>query len=398
MAVIGAVLYFKYSKAQSAYYEPLALATHFNGEQFVGSETCMECHADIYKSHVATAHFKTSSAPSLETIKGNFEEGSNTLKLKNVEFTMVSDGNSFYQKSRVFGSNEIDSKEIDMVVGSGVKGQSFLTWENDSLFQLQVSYYVPNNSWVNSPNYPDQYLSRLRPISDKCLKCHTTFAKNSDFSGNGNHYEQKQIIYGIDCERCHRPSGKHVKYHRSNPEDKTAKYMLRFSELSVKQRLDLCASCHSGLRSQQVKGNPFSFLTGEDLETYSKNFYTERTNSELDVHGNQYGLLTSSTCYKASGTMDCNTCHDSHKNQRGNTDHFNQKCISCHNASTIHCTDEQGDLVAMQSDCISCHMPLTSSQTMKVQSFADSLAKSVKIRTHKIAIYPPETRGSKSKS
>lgn len=391
VAVITTILYIKYSQIQSEYYEPTPLATHFNGEQFVGSETCLECHADIYNSHLQTAHFKTSAEPNLQNIKGSFEEGSNTLKLKNVMFEMISDGNSFYQKGNVFGREKLESKhKIDVFVGSGVKGQSYLTWEDDNLFQLQVSYYVPNESWVNSPNYPNQYVPHLRPVSDACLKCHATFAKNDDFSGVGNRYEERRVLYGVDCERCHRPSAKHVKYQRSHPKDSTAKFMLSLGELSRKQRLDICASCHAGLRSQQVKGNPFSYLAGEDLDEYSKNFYSEKSNSELDVHGNQYGLLASSQCFKQT-TMDCNTCHDPHENQRGDILHFNQKCIGCHASATINCTDEKGNTNDMNSDCISCHMPLTSSQTMKVQSFVDSLAKPVKIRTHKIAIYPPET-------
>jgi hypothetical protein len=127
------------------------------------------------------------------------------------------------------------SERFNIVIGSGVKGQIYLTWDNHALFQLQASYYTPTDSWINSPGYPTQYLKR--PVLEACLKCHVTFAKNKDLSGRGNQFEKKQMIYGVDYERCHRPSGKHVIHHRKNPKDKIAKFMLSLDYLPQKYQL-----------------------------------------------------------------------------------------------------------------------------------------------------------------
>ena len=78
----------KYGGVESEYNSPQVLATHFNGENFVGSHTCIECHADIYVSHIKTAHYRTSALADTNTVKGSFKPGSNTLDLKDIAFEM----------------------------------------------------------------------------------------------------------------------------------------------------------------------------------------------------------------------------------------------------------------------------------------------------------------------
>jgi len=389
--LVAAIYRCKNPKIESEYYNPVVLATHENGEQFVGGETCMECHADLYKSHLETAHFNTSTVANAENIKGSFEDGENILDLDQVEFTMISEGDSLYQHTKLKNrAAKIPPTEFDFVIGSGVRGQSYATWQDDELFQLQTSYYTPTDSWVNSPGYP-LYYDNPRPIRDACLKCHVTFAKNRDADVIGNQYDPGQMIYGVDCERCHRPSAKHVAYHRKNPEVEAAKFMLPLDSLPRQQRLDVCAQCHSGLRERILKGNSFSFLSGEILDEYVQNAYQAPSNATLDVHGNQYGLLTESKCFKETETMDCSTCHNPHKNQRGKSEQFNLKCISCHSTGSVVCAASESEVIHMGNNCITCHMPVSPSQSMTVQlNENDSLETSFYIRTHLIGIYQEE--------
>jgi trimethylamine:corrinoid methyltransferase-like protein len=137
------VHYCKNVKTESDYYNPEVLATHDNGEHFVGSETCKECHTDIYKTHLKTAHYNTGAMADSTNIKGSFKLGSNILDLKDVEFIMSAVGDDFYQHTRIKNrSTVISPSKFDIVIGSGVRGQSYLTWENDDLYQLQASYYT----------------------------------------------------------------------------------------------------------------------------------------------------------------------------------------------------------------------------------------------------------------
>jgi len=350
----------------------------------------MECHADIYTSHLKTAHHRTSAIANDSTILGSFSPGSNVLDLEYVKFTMERRLDTFYQhiayKNRL---KESPPASFDIVIGSGVMGQTYLNWKDDKLFQLQSSYHKPADSWVNSPGFPTYAIER--PVRDGCIKCHVTFAKNKNI-GEGNQYDREKILYGIECERCHRPAAKHVIYHRKHPEAKMSKYMMHIDSLSRQQRLDVCAQCHSGPQNEQLKGNPFSFLTGENLSEYSRNMSPLGSSETLDVHGNQYGLLTRSACFKQSPTMDCTTCHDPHKNQRGNTAYFNQKCIQCHTNNATKLAIVQNHIEVRGNDCIACHMPKMRSQSISIKlAGKDSMASSFRIRTHLIKVYDKDS-------
>jgi len=388
--VISCVIYYcKNVKIESDYYTPTILATHDSGEHFVGSVSCRECHADVYESHIETAHFKTSGIADSQNIKGSFKEGENTLDLNDVTFNMLSKGDSFFQHTKIKNrSIEILPSKFDIVIGSGIRGQTYLSWRNDELFQLQASYYTPTNSWVNSPGFPSYSVER--PIRDACLKCHLTYAKNSENTPKGNRFDRGQMIYGIDCERCHGPSAKHVAYQRENPKALEGKFVVKMDTLLRQQRLDLCAQCHSGLRGVLLKGNAFSYLPGDDLSKHSQNLDNGNLNEKLDVHGNQYGLLVKSKCFKETDVMDCNTCHNPHKKERGNVNDFNLKCIGCHDGKTTTCKVDKTEADHTGNNCVKCHMPTTPSTVMMVQLTKDSLETSFNIRTHLIDIYAKE--------
>ena len=375
----------KDTRTESDYIPINPIVTHFSGVGFAGSETCAACHLAIYETHVETAHFNTSALADTNTVKGNFTAGKNTFNIGNIfKVTMTASDSMLTQTVHQIDKNLLlFEAKIDVAFGSGAKGQSYLTWKDDRLFQLQASYFSPTQSWINSPGYID-YINHLRPVGARCMECHTTYAENIESGKIKNTYNKKQIIYGVDCERCHGPLAKHVGFHSSNPKVTQAKFIINNESLSRQQRLDACALCHSGSRAKS-KQNPFSFMTGDKLSEFSETDYNEEDEINLDVHGNQYGLLSNSKCFKETETMDCTTCHDPHKNERGNTDAFNLKCINCHAKASIECKEDEIMLTASNNNCIKCHMPLLPSKSMQIQINNDTIP--VQVRTHLIAVY-----------
>lgn len=362
-----------------------ATPVHYNGQQFAGSSSCIPCHESIYKDHSLTAHHKTSSAGNDKNILGSFNDKKRKLDLPGSKVYMRTESDINYQVTLDPTGKLIDKSKIDMIIGSGTKGQSHLTFKEDSLFQLQASYFTLTDSWINSPGYPN--FNFKRPVMDNCIKCHVTFARNQNNTGNSNLYERDTFMYGIDCERCHGPSQEHVDFRLTKKQHKDLDPMIRYKDLDRQLQTDLCAQCHAGLRANQLKGNPFSYVIGEKLEDYSKNYYSGRPETELDVHGNQYGLLTSSACFKRSTEMTCITCHDPHRNQRDNAQNFNSKCIGCHDKTkTLH-EDLSKTNSLLDNNCIKCHMPEFPSRIMKVKLSKESSEKSVNIRTHLIGVY-----------
>lgn len=360
------------------------IATGYDGLEYAGSQNCIPCHEDIYNDHLKTAHFNTSQLATKDKILGDFTD-SNILKLNDHIFYKMTDEDKLYQSA--FQDEKLVRKEpFDIIIGSGTKGQTYLYWNMKRLYQLPISYWKESKNWIHSPGYLNNRINFDRSVIPNCLECHATFAKNhipNDFTSNV--YKKKEIILGVDCESCHGPSAKHVNAHISNPKLKDAQHILDIKTLSQQQKLDACAKCHSGLRKPLRM--PFTFKTGDKLNDFLKPSYTQAEVATLDVHGNQYGLLTASQCFKKSEAMNCSTCHNPHKNERGSLEQFSQKCIGCHQDSADHkfnLTDE------MRNNCINCHMPLLSSSAVTFEELDEkdkTISDSLKVRTHKIGIY-----------
>jgi hypothetical protein len=360
------------------------------GQQFAGSFSCMSCHREIYKTHILSSHYRDSRPASKTSIRGSFDSGTNRFVYQHsFELAMEQNDSGFFETAFRDGK-KYRSSPIDIVIGSGRKGQTYLYWDDGKLFQLPVSYFTPMDTWCNSPGYPVDSPLFDRRVPAQCLECHASNA-STVFRGNkayGDFFDKSQIIYGIDCEKCHGPGAQHIAFHTANPGETTARYIVNTARLTRQQRLDACALCHSGSRIPLKPA--FSFRAGDTLNNYSQAKYSPANVSTLDVHGNQYGLLTSSKCFLQS-QMDCSTCHNVHVNQAGNLKSFSQKCMSCHNSTTRDtCTVHGNPTLVLGNNCIDCHMPALPSQriVLTMSNVADS-NRSIHnlVRTHRIAIY-----------
>ncbi|MDQ6844014.1 MAG: cytochrome c family protein [Bacteroidota bacterium] len=361
-----------------------------DGNKFAGSAACASCHKDIYESHIKTAHYLDSRPASKKFIKGSFLPGKNKFVYnKWMEVVLEQKKDSLFQTAFINGV-EYESKPFGVVIGSGRKGQSYLYWDDNKLFQLPVSYYTNLNSWCNSPGFPINFVKFDRIIPAECLECHGTYAKFDEDENHEPFYDKSQIIYGIDCERCHGAAANHVAYQLAHPDDKSAKYILNIKQLSRQQRLDGCALCHSGFRNA-VKPR-FTFTIGDTLDNYSHPRYNADSISTLDVHGNQYGLLMASKCFKMS-QLDCSSCHNVHVNEANSPKIFSQRCIACH-SDVQHNSIELplNKKVLFNNNCIDCHMPMLPSH--KIVLTVDNADNAIPdlVRTHKVGIYPEKTK------
>jgi hypothetical protein len=362
---------------------------------YTTQEKCITCHKEIYDSHIKTAHYLTGRPASAEFIKGSFENGKNTYAYTpDILLKMEKRDSGFYQVA-FFKGQEKKAMRFDMVTGSGVMGQSFLNWRGNKLFQLPITYFTAANQWSNSPGFPSQKVMIDRPVTARCLECHITYAEGiSGTALEPDAFNPNTILYGVDCQKCHGPAAKHVEYHTEKPEIKLAKFIINPSKLNRQQQMDVCANCHSG-NIQKTKPS-FEFTAGKNLSDYFKiDSLTNVTlnSNALDVHGNQVGLLKASKCYRMTDKMTCSTCHNTHENQRGNTEVFSQKCISCHNtADEKFKTATHASVNTIERNCIDCHMPSQPSKSIAVFLQGEETPKASSLRTHYIGIYPGEIK------
>ena len=324
-------------------------------DDYVGDGACRSCHAGKVDSFHQTAHYLTSRAPSESSILGKFAPGDNILKTANpnLYFRMDeqhTDGKrtDFFQTA-VAGTpprTSSRSERFALVVGSGDKGQTYLYWNEDQLFQLPVSYWT-DLGWVNSPGYRDGFADFDRPIVPRCLECHATYFET--LPPPSNRYNTAGFSLGIQCEKCHGPGREHIAREQSKSAPSSVTGMLNPARFSRDSQMDLCAWCHAG------HGRPllpaFSYLPGNQLDRYIQ-LPPPNPDAPIDVHGNQVEMLKRSRCFLSSN-MTCLTCHDVHATQH-NLAEFSERCLSCHKpgSATFLKADHP-----ISDNCIDCHMP-----------------------------------------
>src|SRR5450432_264171 len=139
---------------------------------YAGSASCMKCHKAICDSFAGTAHYFTSRPAVAEFIKGSFDSGKNHFDYNQfVNVRLEKNDSGFFQTVYINGQPS-HSEAMDIVVGSVKKGQTYLYWKENLLYQLPISYYVPTKSWCNSPGYPAGMPRFSRLIGVRCLECH----------------------------------------------------------------------------------------------------------------------------------------------------------------------------------------------------------------------------------
>ncbi|RYE29454.1 MAG: hypothetical protein EOP42_14360 [Sphingobacteriaceae bacterium] len=331
------------------------------GNLYAGSASCKKCHQDINSSYLHTAHYQASGLSSGHNIHGSFAKDSNIFRFNNLmKVVMEKRKDGFYQVGYQ-NNQELEAHRFDITFG-GVKGESYLYWKGNQVYQLPMSYFNALHSWTNSPGYDSSSIDFKRVIGRRCFECHSSYIKELPQQTQSlqriESLDKKSMVLSIDCERCHGPSANHVNYHTEFPDEKNARYIKSYNSLSRQQRLDMCAVCHSGNKGTYSK-TTFDFKPGDKLADFKEaEFYHEDTNpSNLDVHGNQTQLLATSACFMKS-KMDCATCHNTHVNERANLVMYSQKCIDCHKNSIHSFTKNAPGLDAMiKQNCIDCHMP-----------------------------------------
>ena len=291
------------------------------GEAFADDRVCMSCHKNISASYLHTAHALTSAPADSASIQGVFTTGTNEYSFgPHGKVVMQRRDTGFFQEEvKPDGRREIH--RFDIVIGSGRKAQTYLYWKGDGVYELPVSYFATGRAWAGSPHFPADSIWFGRAITTDCFECHASYirtkpALHTDAFHQVDQFDRSAILYGIDCQRCHGPGAQHAAWQAGHPEDKQARYMMPIATLSRQQRLDLLRRVSFGCPYGAAIGLSIQAGT-KSLESY---YYAEPARnpdlSTMDVHGNQYQLLTASRCFRESGGMVCTTCHDPHRRQR----------------------------------------------------------------------------------
>jgi len=351
---------------------------------YVGDNACSSCHPEKVDSYLRTAHHLTSRPADQNSILGKFSDGENILKTPNPELFYRMDANPGGQfQTAVMGippETTSRTERFDLVIGSGGKGQTYLYWRGEELFQLPVTYWTELGRWVNSPGYRDGFPDFSRRVLPRCLDCHASYFES--LAPPLNHYRNSGFELGISCEKCHGAGRDHVARQTSKDPAAIAQAIVNPAKLPHDRQIDLCALCHAGIG--ELTARPFTYVPGEPLDKYLALPHQD-PNANIDVHGSQVELLKRSRCYQSSTStgMTCSTCHNVHGPQH-DLAAFSERCLSCHKVESCGVFPKLGHEIA--SNCIDCHMP--KQQTNLIVSDANGTKVKPKVRNHWIKIYP----------
>ncbi len=316
---------------------------------YVGSAKCVECHPAVYRAEQTSRHARTLF----------YSKDLTTLPLPDRPLPDPASAKVSHAFRRDEQGISIETRTTDNVyrtlveyaLGSGDRGLTFVGRDAEGESRVvRMSLYADRSIWDLTPPGephpadPRDYVGRPLGADAKllCLHCHMT-SMHALF----DRASPMAVDHGIGCERCHGPSGNHV---RAIALDLNDLAIARPRFASAGQINRLCATCHDSDDPGISRDEP-RFVR----------FHTT--------------TLVESRCYtESAGGLSCLTCHDPHRNAETSAAHYESRCLACHAAGdekqnnpaasrwTGRATPPDGKRrlpcpVNASTGCINCHMP-----------------------------------------
>ena len=383
--------------------------------EYVGSNSCKECHTDEHKSWHDSYHRSMTQIMSPESVKAAFNGQS--LIFEGEKFTMQKRGEEYWTTIESIDAtknspNGKDPNAIDVRMGM-VTGSHHMQvfWLPGMMGNLQIGFpfawlieekrWAPRNSlFIRNPH---SVISKEN-WNMNCIRCHTTGPKPKP-NKKEQRFESEVADLGISCEACHGPGQQHVDRQLSlakmTNEERTKAIasqplsIIQPADLDHKRSTQVCGSCH-GMKwfdkSENWTEKGFSYRPGDDLAKTTPIIQPSKANEQdwlkpvlennpeilddffwedgkIRVTGREYNGLLESPCHQR-GTMSCVSCHSMHNSdpndQLASGMRTNKACLQCHkemgdniSAHTLHPVNSAG------SNCYNCHMPHTSYGLLK---------------------------------
>ncbi len=323
--------------------ESFAQAKSANVES--GNEACSSCHVEIYTSYTKTVMARASGAAADGLITGELRH-----KPSGVLYRVYrEDGRSWMSFERQKEKDFRGQRELLDVLGSGVKGCSYLFSVQGFWFETPINWYSQEHRWNMTPAYTEaREIPMNLPLYVDCLNCHTS-GMQKPLPGTDSKFAGKPFLHaGITCERCHGAGEGHTEGRGPivNP-----------AKLPVERRDAICMECHfeGTVAIEQPGKRLYEFEPGDKLSDYAHYFLLSGSAQPETVEAlSQVEALSLSRCKRKSGDkMSCVSCHDPHREPSAaeKVSYYRGKCLNCHGESfgAKHHPEKQ--------DCTQCHMP-----------------------------------------
>ena len=357
--------------------EPTALG-------FVGTDTCISCHAEQGRLWHASQHAHAMAHATDETVLGDF--GGATFDYHGVTSRFSKKDGKFYVETDG-PDGVLHTFEVKYTFGLDPLQQYLVEFPDGRIQALSLAWdsrpkEVGGQRWFHL--YPDETIAHDDPLhwtkliqnwNFMCAECHSTgVAKNYDAAKDRFATTWEEITIG--CEACHGQGSAHVAWAKSRwpfgEADAGKGLLARFDERSgvtwthdgaagqpqrsaapqrLRKEVEMCGRCHArrGLISEDwLPGRPLSDT--HIVSLLSSGLYQPDGQMLDEVYN--YGSFMQSKMFAAGVT--CSDCHEPHSAKlRAKGD---QLCLQCHAGSyaEVSHTHHEG---AGAPTCVACHMP-----------------------------------------
>jgi hypothetical protein len=228
---------------------------------------------------------------------------------------------------------------IEWAFGLGAAGQTYVYQWKGNWYESRVSFYKKlqgldltmgaRNATFHSV---EDAAGRQMSVQDAaaCFNCHATGALS------GSRVDVDHLAAGVQCERCHGPSERHLAAVKSGDAQHAA--MRKLGALETEEMSDFCGQCHRTWAEIAMQGP-------RDINNVRFQPYR----------------LANSRCYDAMDRrISCVACHDPHRETEHRAGYYDAKCLACHGAEKLLNTGQKRRAKVCPTaskDCVTCHMP-----------------------------------------
>jgi len=295
---------------------------------------CINCHAKETEAYLKSA-MGNSIAPPTPLGAGHVANENTGVELSITE----RDGRMIHSLT---AGGRAAEYPIAYEIGAGKIGYTYVVRVGDYLFESPASWYR-KHGWDFSPGYGSMASPDFdRLVDSSCLFCHSG---NAAFAGSDGRRFSGAALAAVSCERCHGPSGDHVR-------SPSAKNIVNPAKLAARARDSICEQCH--LEGEHRLLNPGKtwqdYRPGDELEQTAVTYLLTRNNHEVRAVEQVEQLALSKCARSSAGKLWCGTCHNPHREAADRARQIRSVCQSCHPSvsKAAH---------AGVTECVSCHMP-----------------------------------------
>jgi len=313
-------------------------------KDYVGSDTCKQCHLEHYDSWKMTLHSRM-----LQEAHKNQDAIIPKINDEKIRKDLAKLGKDLKVPADQIYIPKVE--EIKYTQGSQWK-QQYLIEKNGKIFVAPIQYNIETDQWVNYQEADWDKRSWLL----NCGGCHAT-GVNLD----KNTFTEP----GVSCEACHGKGS----WHAALP--KTAVFQKRQTivnpaKLTMGVAVQICGSCHTRGVSTRVEGAawPVGYEPGRGLKAYYESPHYPRGGDVKKYyatefskgHHQQYVDWAQSSHFKEGVT--CTSCHYVHQiglppTRSQTLAAGSQQCFECH----VSLNKTGGHAIHSFANCIGCHMP-----------------------------------------